>query len=141
MSFVHDIWYFAGLTTDIKPGKLIRRVIAGNPITLGRHLNGTLFALRDICPHRAAPLSAGAIVEDTVECPYHGWRFGADGVCKHMPSLTGAEPYDPAKVKVRRYPVHEANGAIYVFVSDNPRFDGEPDVPAPDFGPLPDRPK
>ena len=36
-----------------------------------------------------------------------------------MPSLTGSEPYDPAKVKVRRYPVHEAHGAIYVHVSDN----------------------
>ncbi|MEM9917791.1 MAG: Rieske (2Fe-2S) protein, partial [Bacteroidota bacterium] len=25
--------------------------------------------------------------ETTLECPYHGWRFGTDGVCRLMPSL------------------------------------------------------
>ena len=112
---------------------------------LARTDQGDVFALRDICPHRLVPLSSGRQVdtdgEPTLECPYHGWRCGADGVCKHMPSLTGSEPYDPAKVKVRRYPVHEANGAVFVFVSDDPRFDDVPDVPVPAFGPLPDKPK
>ena len=81
--FVFDIWYFAGLSRDVARGKMARIEIAGEPITLGRNEDGSLFALRDICPHRAAPLSKGCIKDNTVECPYHGWRFGIDdGACK-----------------------------------------------------------
>ena len=80
--FVFDIWYFAGLASDIRKGQMIRREIAGEPICLGRQDDDELFAMRDICPHRAAPFSKGCIKDGTVECPYHGWRFGIDdGAC------------------------------------------------------------
>ena len=69
-TFALDVWYFAALSSDIKTGALIRVEIAGEPITLGRKKDGCVFALRDICPHRAAPLSAGRIVDDSVECPF-----------------------------------------------------------------------
>jgi len=140
-----DSWYLAAPSADLKPGTQSRHMILGQPVVVGRTAAGEPFALRDICPHRLVPLSAGRQVETdgeaTLECPYHGWRFGTDGVCKHMPSLTDDSPYDPAKVKIRRYRVHEANGAVYLFVSDNPRFDGTPDVPVPEFGALPGKPK
>ncbi len=62
---------------------MFRREILGEPVVLGRDADGRAFALRDICPHRAVPLSAGRIVdnngEQTVECPYHGWRYGTQG--------------------------------------------------------------
>src|SRR3954467_3616145 len=81
--FLTDIWYFAALSSDLKPGGLKRYELLGEPVLLGRGKGGELFALRDICPHRASPLSAGRIVTEasggeTVECPYHGWRFRAD---------------------------------------------------------------
>ena len=59
--FVFDIWYFAGLASDIRKGQMIRREIAGEPLCLGRQEGGSLFALRDICPHRAAPFSKGCL--------------------------------------------------------------------------------
>ncbi|HHL42129.1 MAG TPA: Rieske (2Fe-2S) protein, partial [Hellea balneolensis] len=76
--FVFDIWYFAAFSPTLKRGGLVHKTIAGHPIVVGRGQDGKIFALRDICPHRAAPLSAGRIVKDSVECPYHGWRFGFD---------------------------------------------------------------
>ena len=140
-----DSWYLACVSSELKPGQQVRRIVLGQPLVVARTAAGEVFALRDICPHRLVPLSAGRQVETegepTLECPYHGWRFGSDGVCRHMPSLTGSEPYDPSKVKVRRYPVHEAHGAIYVFIADDPRFAGPVDVPVPQFGPLPEKPK
>ena len=42
-------------------------------------LGGELVAMRDRCPHRLVPLSAGRIVGDQVECAYHGYRFDATG--------------------------------------------------------------
>src|ERR1700709_679481 len=89
--FLTDIWYFAGLASDLKPGALARQELLGEPVMLGRSNGGQLFALRDICPHRAAPLSAGRFHQETSgattgQCPYHGWRFGLDGVCAAIPS-------------------------------------------------------
>jgi len=85
--FLYDVWYFAALSGELKPGEMRRYEILGEPVLLGRTKAGEAFALRDICPHRAAPLSAGQLHREadgseTVECPYHGWRYRTgDGVC------------------------------------------------------------
>lgn len=140
-----DSWYFVTPSAALKAGQQTRHILLGQPLVVGRTAAGEAFALRDVCPHRLVPLSAGQQIETdgepTLQCPYHGWRFGTDGVCRLMPSLTEDSPYDPGRIRVRRYPVHEAHGAIYVFIADSVRFDGIPDIPPPDFGPLPARPK
>ncbi|WP_371396891.1 Rieske 2Fe-2S domain-containing protein [Fretibacter rubidus] len=132
--FVQDIWYFAGLSSDIKTGDLIRVVIAGEPITLGRKRDGIVFALRDICPHRAAPLSAGRIIDDAVECPYHGWKFGvSDGACTDIPALTEAQAMDTTRIKVRHFPTVENGALIWVYLSSDKRFSGTPPIDPPRF--------
>src|ERR1700749_3734665 len=76
--FLRDIWYFAALSGDLRPGRMKRQEILGEPVLLGRTRAGEAFALRDVCPHRAAPLAAGRMIPDpggsgeVVECPYHG---------------------------------------------------------------------
>lgn len=144
--FLTDNWYFACVAAALKPGQQFRSLVLGEPIMLGRTRAGEAFALRDICPHRLVPLSQGRQIETngapSVQCPYHGWRFGTqDGVCKLMPSLVEGQATDPSKVKVRHYPLHEANGAVYIYISHDPRFEGEPALPPPDFGVLPAKPK
>ena len=136
--FLTDIWYFAALSSDLKPGKLARCELLGEPVMLGRGKSGALFALRDICPHRASPLSAGRIVDEagggeSVECPYHGWRFRADGACSAIPSLVDGQDVDPSKIRVRRYPVTESQGLVFVWVTGDPRGAGEPTQPPPVF--------
>jgi phenylpropionate dioxygenase-like ring-hydroxylating dioxygenase large terminal subunit len=131
---LRDLWYFAATSRELREGDMFRREILGEPIVIGRDNEGRAFALRDICPHRAVPLSAGRIVEtdgvQTVECPYHGWRYGAsDGVCKQIPSLVEGQPYETGRIRVRHFPTHEANGIVLVFVSSDPRFARE--VPPP----------
>ncbi|MBU1378991.1 MAG: aromatic ring-hydroxylating dioxygenase subunit alpha [Alphaproteobacteria bacterium] len=134
--FLTDTWYFASLSGDLKPGKLNHIELLGEPVALGRGRGGQLFALRDVCPHRAAPLSAGRFHQDalgveTVACPYHGWRFRADGACAAIPSLTADQAMDVARIQVRRYPVAESQGMIFVWVGATPL--GEPDQPPPQF--------
>ena len=41
--------------------------------------------LPDRCTHRLARLSAGKVVQDCIECPYHGWQFNASGKCVSIP--------------------------------------------------------
>jgi phenylpropionate dioxygenase-like ring-hydroxylating dioxygenase large terminal subunit len=140
-----DSWYFACASRSLAPGEQFRRIILGQPVLLARTAKGEAFALRDVCPHRLVPLSAGQQVETngqpTIQCPYHGWRFGTDGVCKLMPSLVDAGDFATDKVRVRRYPVHEANGIIFIYVADNPRSDDPPAIPPPAFPLAAQKPK
>ena len=116
--FLRDLWYFGARSTTLKPGALSREMLLGEPVLIGRTKDGTPFALRDICPHRGVPLSAWTMMpEDTVECPYHGWRFKTDGVCAAIPSLVGGEAVDPVKIRVRSYPVREQDGLIWVYMA------------------------
>ena len=140
-----DCWYLGAVSNELKAGSQFRREIMGQPVVFGRTHKGDAFALRDICPHRLVPLSAGRQLdtdgEPTLECPYHGWRFGAaDGVCKHMPSLLEDAEMDLSRVKVRHYPTHEKNGLVFVYIAHNARDTGDPVVLPPDFGDLPDKP-
>lgn len=120
-TLLSGLWYFACLSRDIARGALLRRIFWGEPVVLGRTKEGEAFALFDVCPHRAAPLSAGRIVESdqggpSVECPYHGWRIGArDGVCAAIPALHSDSAFDSSMIAVRRFPVHEENGIVWIF--------------------------
>ena len=134
--FLTDAWYVAALAGDLRPGKLQRVEMLGEPVMLGRSRSGQVFALRDVCPHRAAPLSAGGFHRDaagveTVQCPYHGWRFGADGACAAIPSLTADQAMDVSRIRVRRYPVAESQGLVFVWMGATPL--SEPDAPPPVF--------
>jgi phenylpropionate dioxygenase-like ring-hydroxylating dioxygenase large terminal subunit len=136
--FLYDIWYFAALGSDLKPGKLQRYEILGQPILLGRDHAGQVYALRDICPHRAAPLSAGQLLRepsgaDTVECPYHGWRFRTDGACTLIPSLAPNQQIQTERIRVRAYPAIESQGLVFVWMAADERRDAAPDHTPPTF--------
>jgi phenylpropionate dioxygenase-like ring-hydroxylating dioxygenase large terminal subunit len=136
--FLRDLWYFAATSRELREGQMFRREVLGEPVLMGRDKEGKAFAMRDICPHRAVPLSAGRIVESngeqTVECPYHGFRFGTgDGVCKLIPSLVEGQPYEASRIRVRHFPTHEANGIVLLYIAADPRCSQAPPPPSP-FG-------
>ncbi len=124
-AFLRDLWYMAALASDVRRGQVIRRILLGEPVVIGRMRDGTPFALRDICPHRGVPLSAGRIKDDaTVECPYHGWRFKADGVCAAIPSLVEGQDMDPSRIRVRAYPLREQDGLLWIYMAAAGRDSG-----------------
>ena len=61
------------------------------------------------------------MADNTVECPYHGWRFRADGVCCAIPSLVEGQDIEPEKISVRAYPVREQDGLIWVYLAAEDR--------------------
>jgi phenylpropionate dioxygenase-like ring-hydroxylating dioxygenase large terminal subunit len=127
---LQGLWYLAGLSREVKPGAMLRRVLFGEPVVLGRTGAGAAFALRDVCPHRAAPLSAGRVSGEAVTCPYHAWSFSAaDGRCVSVPALPSDDARDPSTIRVARYALAEANGLIWIWYGA-----GEPMLVAPDIG-------
>src|SRR5258708_6569386 len=132
--FLTDIWYFAALASDLKRGRMARFEMLGEPVLIGRTRGGEVFALRDVCPHRAAPLSAGRLVREaggaeSVECPYHGWRFSPGGGCVGVPSIPREDAFDVSRVAVRRYPAAESQGMIFVWMGEDARAAADPPPP------------
>src|ERR1700731_2937120 len=110
-AFLRNLWSRAAQAGDVRAGRMIRRILLGEPVLLGRMTDGEAFALRDICPHRGVPLSAGKICADgTVECAYPGWRFAADGACRAIPSLVEGQALEPSRIRVNSYPLREQDG-------------------------------
>ncbi|HUO01967.1 MAG TPA: aromatic ring-hydroxylating dioxygenase subunit alpha [Rhizomicrobium sp.] len=135
---LRGLWYMPALASSLRPGQMRREMLLSEPVLLGRMRDGQAFAMRDICPHRGVPLSAGKILsENTVECPYHGWRFRRDGVCSAIPSLVEGQDLDPERIRVRHYPVCEQDGLLWVYVAakNEPPSIEPPKVPAPNATP------
>ena len=133
---VKDAWSVAARSCELKPGRMESREFLGQPVVIGRTRAGTVYALRDGCPHRAAKLSAGKVrIEldggETIECPSHGWRFRTDGACASIPSLAADSSLDASKIRVRTYPIVEIQGLIWIWIATDPRFDGSPPEPPP----------
>lgn len=128
--FLKNVWYVGLPSQELKWGEPQSRKIMNEPVVFFRKTDGTVAAVRDICPHRGIPLSYGRVVEDTIECPYHGWKFDGQGMCTEIPSLCPGQDLNPNKIKVRAYPVTESQGLIWIFVGDKDFDMGKaPEIP------------
>ena len=106
-----DHWYPIAWSRELKPGHMLARRFAGDPVVVVRARDGTVFALEDRCAHRQVPLSHGVVKGCTVRCGYHGWAYDAAGKCVDVPYL-GRERLPNG---VKSYPCHEVDGLIFVF--------------------------
>ena len=110
-------WYPALRAHTLKRGKTSTTLLLGIPLLLGRKNDGSLFAMRDLCPHRGIPLSAGWFDGNTVQCKYHGWRFKpCTGQCTEIPSLTSTDTLDPTRIYASAFPCEERDGYAWVYV-------------------------
>lgn len=68
-------------------GESIEVRVRGKAVCLA-NVEGRLVAVGNICAHQGAPLSAGAIDEGKLVCPWHGWRFDPHtGKSEHYPDM------------------------------------------------------
>jgi vanillate O-demethylase monooxygenase subunit len=128
---LQNFWYVAAWAHEVTTAPMAR-IILNKPVLLVRTETGELLALDDRCPHRFAPLHLGKVLGNSIECPYHGLRFGKDGKCSLNPHGEGVIP---PNLRVHSYPVHEKFGAIWIFVGDPAKAET---VAIPEFPPLND---
>jgi phenylpropionate dioxygenase-like ring-hydroxylating dioxygenase large terminal subunit len=107
--------WFAVARADRLKNKPLAVTVLDTPLVIARLPGGDIVALEDRCPHRQVPLSAGRIVRQGIQCPYHGWTFGADGRCVAMPGLPPQECVP--NVGARRVAVLQVDGLIWVRLS------------------------
>src|SRR6202042_1560602 len=115
-----EFWYPALRSSQVHRGRLKRAMLLEVPLVLGRDRAGKPFALRDVCPHRAFPLSFGQFDGTSVECAYHGWQFDAHtGQCRHIPSLAADSKLKCDRIYAGSFPCEERDGYIWAFMANS----------------------
>lgn len=89
---------------DLPPGG--RKLVKLNGIDVALfNIGGTVFAIKNRCPHRSGPLIRGFTdAAGGVKCPMHGWRF----------DLRDGSSERPAQATV--YPVKIENNLLYLLL-------------------------
>lgn len=126
---LQNFWYAVEFSHSVgsKPTHL---KLLGKDYVLYRGEAGQVIALDNQCAHRGASLALGWTQGNCLRCPYHGWRYGADGHCNHIPADAPETPI-PKRARVQSYPVQEKYGLIWLFVG-SPEWpeDRRPPIPA-----------
>ncbi|GAB2181718.1 aromatic ring-hydroxylating dioxygenase subunit alpha [Denitratisoma sp. agr-D3] len=106
-------WHPVAIGKQLAAGTQLPTQLLDTPLVVWRDSEGALHAWEDRCPHRGMKLSMGPLQDDGLVCPYHGWIFGKDAKCKHIPALPELGG-DQLKAKVTTYAVKEAHGLVWV---------------------------
>lgn len=86
-------------------------------LVLWRDAAGAARCFADLCVHRGTALSLGEVKDDCLVCPYHGWAFGPDGACMHMPQLP-ADARIPSRARARSFRCTESAGIVWAALDD-----------------------
>lgn len=114
---IRNYWYVAAFSDEVSRTP-IRRTILDNDIVLYRKENGEPVALQNRCAHRSYPLHLGKLAGDRIVCGYHGFEYGVDGRCAHVPALG----IGPPTIRVQAYPMIEDGPFLWIWM-------GDPDAP------------
>jgi phenylpropionate dioxygenase-like ring-hydroxylating dioxygenase large terminal subunit len=113
--FVRDQWYVAAYGREVGR-ELFSRTVCGEPILLWRTESGEVTAMSDRCVHRRFPLSQppSRLDGDRVVCGYHGFTYGADGVCVSVPGQARV----PRTARLTSYPAVEQDSFVWVWIGE-----------------------
>lgn len=104
-------WLPVCKTRDIGKKPVALRIL-GESIVAFRGENGSIGVLRDRCPHRNVPLSAGKVSGSCIQCPYHGWTFDAQGLCRSIPGMP--EDVKTPEYRATAYETKERAGLVWI---------------------------
>lgn len=129
-------WFMIAEASELDDGPQGVRFF-GKDFALYRGESGRVVLLDAYCSHMGTHLAEGqsaSIVAnneqmegDSIRCPYHGWRYNADGELDDIPYFDGP---CPKAANINSYKVVERLGAILMW---HDPAGGEPDYDAPDL--------
>lgn len=109
-------WYPTLKLFELADGPKAFRLLEED-VVLWMKADGTPAALEDKCPHRSVKLSVDSlVVDDTLRCGYHGWRFNSGGTCVLVPQTPDLAP--PARNAAKAYHCQERYGYVWVCLEE-----------------------
>lgn len=105
-------WFAVGDSTDLEIGQTKAVYYFDQHLVLWRDEEGTAHVQDAFCPHLGAHLGHGGCVDGCeIVCPFHGWKFDAEGTNTDIPYSERTN----RKAKIPTFPVVERNGFIYAW--------------------------
>lgn len=112
-SVIRNQWYVVLESSEVKDRPIgVTRM--GEKMVFWREKSGRVRAAVDRCPHRGVALSAGKVVQDHLQCPFHGFEYDASGACTRVPAY-GRHGVIPRALRLSTYPTYEAHGFIWIW--------------------------
>ncbi|XP_058982896.1 cholesterol 7-desaturase nvd isoform X2 [Musca domestica] len=112
-------WYSILESFELKRGEVKNVFALGKQFAVFRTLSSSVYVLDAYCPHLGANIGTGRVFGDTVECPFHKWRFrGTDGACVFVPYSSCV----PKSSKLQKWTSREVNDHIFVWYSADPEL-------------------
>jgi nitrite reductase/ring-hydroxylating ferredoxin subunit len=109
---VPDGWYQLTHASQIKKGKVYTFNYFNTALVCYRDSHHSIHVFDAYCPHLGAHLGIGGkIIKDLLVCPFHGWKYDAQGTCVEIPYCEKI----PKRAQLQRYPVNEVNSLVFIY--------------------------
>ena len=109
---------------ELGAGDVVEIACRGEDLLLYRTSDNSLHAVTAYCPHQKNYMPnglppgrglEGLLKEGELLCPYHGWRFNAEGQCSHIPQGQRVpQAVRAGRPILRRWEVRETPGGIEI---------------------------
>jgi len=118
-SSLSNAWFPVALSRQLRPGQHRAVRLFDTQWLLFRTRSGRAAMTSRYCCHLGTDLANGCVVDECIECPMHGWRFGTDGQCRHIPPPVAI----PDSARLVSLHIEERFGIVFAFYGERPLFD------------------
>jgi phenylpropionate dioxygenase-like ring-hydroxylating dioxygenase large terminal subunit len=121
---LRNYWYPVMQSHELTEKPFALRYL-GEELVAWRDRAGAAHLFPDYCPHRKVRLSLGKVVDDSLQCVFHGIRYGADGGCTFIP-WEQDDSHVLGQVRATSYPTFEHDGLIFAYIGETGAFPAPP---------------
>jgi phenylpropionate dioxygenase-like ring-hydroxylating dioxygenase large terminal subunit len=128
-----DGWYLLVESASLRVGDVLPLHYFGRELVLYRTEGGRAVLADAHCPHMGAHLGYGGMIDgEGIRCPFHNWRFDAEGQCADVPYAK--VPGRPPKVAISTWLIREHSGLIMTWCSESGQLPTWDPPVRPEFG-------
>lgn len=111
-------WLPVGHVSELpQPGSYVARDMFNEPLVITRDSAGQIQVLSNVCRHRTAKVVTGSgrfnADSQTINCPYHGWGYAADGALMAAPMMHKTEGFERHRIGLPRIRTEVWQGFIF----------------------------
>lgn len=117
-------WHMVGWSDEFPQGQAVARDYFGIRLAFYRGEDGQVRCLEAFCPHLGADLSAGKVLGNELQCPFHNWQFNGGGDCVKIPYCDKIPP----RAKAKAFATRELNDTVLIWY-DPERGEPEYEIP------------